>query len=421
MANDPSANPNSSSQASQEQDLNELAKELEKQWNQLNPSQKKQIEDLAKELESKLGDASPDKVDENKEGQSGQNSQPKHQRKIEDLPKEESPQNTPEPGESGDGQVGDGQAGEGQAGDGGDSNTLQKGQKSEITSPGDGEGAGGSQEGYQQHAENHQQLMEMIEEFKQRSMNQDIPDSYAYLKSRNKQLIDELSDEVRHIFEDDAEPQLEGDYRSGIYNLQKAIESKARSQATGHKDDKIFLRKTHPEEKSVELVICLDTSGSMGGENMSYAKDAVVVVGEMANKLKLPWGLLTFSNHVDMLKVLNKSEEEHSWEQRLVDAYASGGTDDFAALEKAVEMFTESESEAEKKIILFMTDGSGNYKQSEYVKQMQDEGYWVIGVGIGDGTSHVTETYDRSIHVPNVQDLPLELAQLLLELLREGT
>ena len=67
-----------------------------------------------------------------------------------------------------------------------------------------------------------------------------------------------------------------------------------------------------------------------------------------------------------------------------------------------------------------MTDGSGNYRQSEYVKEMEAEGYWVIGVGIGPGTSYVTQTYDRSIHVPNVEDLPLELAQLFLELLREG-
>ena len=262
--------------------------------------------------------------------------------------------------------------------------------------------------------------MEMIEEYKRRNANQNIPDSYEHYKTRNKQLIDELSEEVRHIFEDDAEPKLEGDYRSGIYNLQKAIESKARSQATGIKDDKIFMRKNHPEEKSVELVICLDTSGSMSGEAINYAKDAVVVVGEMANELKLPWGLLTFANSVDLLKDLNKSEQEHKWEQALVDADAGGGTDDYAALEKAVEMFTESESEAEKKIILFMTDGSGNYRQREFVKQMQEEGYWVIGIGIGEGTSYVSETYDRSVHVPNVADLPLELAQLMIELLREG-
>ncbi|MFK7825926.1 MAG: VWA domain-containing protein [Oligoflexales bacterium] len=457
----------------QNQDLGEIAKELQQQWDQLSSEQQRQIEDLARELESKLGEADPNNLEnpqqnsqsENKPTQaesSNQPASPSDGDQPEDTQagegqdsdnSEQAGEGDGQPGEGdgqpgeGDGQPGegDGQPGEGdgQPGEGDGQPGEGDGQPGEGDGqPGDGqssasdgerintdsisivdsdEGAGGNEEGYQQHADNHQKLMEMIEEFKRRNNMQNIPDSYESLKMRNKQLIDELSEEVRHIFEDDSEPQLEGDYRSGIYNLQKAIESKARSQATGHKDDKIFLRKNHPEEKSVELVICLDTSGSMSGECITYAKDAVVVVAEMANELKFPWGLLTFSNSVDLLKELQKSEKEHNWEQALVDADASGGTDDFAALEKAVEMFTESDSEAEKKIILFMTDGSGNNRQKEYVKQMQEEGYWVIGIGIGQGTSYVAETYDRSVYVPKVEELPLELAQLMLELLREGT
>lgn len=284
----------------------------------------------------------------------------------------------------------------------------------------DGSESQASKGGKQNHEEKHHNLDEMIQKILE--SKKDLPSSsrYQQMKSQNRSIIGELTQLAKQIFTDHDSPAYEGYYRSGVFDLSKAMESEFRAKASGTYDDKIFLRKNSPTKKSIAFITLLDRSGSMLGINLSCAKEAAMVIGEMGFELGLDWGLASFDDRVELIKPLSEDRYDHSWQQKFVDTMVRGGTDDFAAIEFADQML--DASDADVKIIFLMTDGVGNDRQYEKVRQLyKDKGYWIIGVGIGADMTSVLDTYERAIVVDQVRDMPKKLAELMLDLLKEIT
>ena len=241
---------------------------------------------------------------------------------------------------------------------------------------------------------------------------------YEEAKSRIRHIIDRLEYELRMIFEDQAVFDYQSGYSSGDYDLQRGIAAELREQATGFRDQKVFRRKKVPQEKNVEIVLCLDKSGSMSGRDMDYAKDAVMAVGEAAEMLKVPWALISFDYNVRVLKDLEPNGED-TWKSELMDMQSGGGTDDLAALNSAVDLLEEQGSDS-RKIILFMTDGQGDPGQNMRIRELSfNDDYIIIGVGMGEGASYVKHTYEESILIEDLKDLPKSLSSLLINVIAE--
>ena len=271
-----------------------------------------------------------------------------------------------------------------------------------------------SQEAYQ----NHDDLTDVIEDY----LSDAQPyfkhfSKYESLRFKNLNLIKELVQLVKQLFQDDENPQLQGYYRSGVFDLQKYIEAQSRASATAYHDPKIFLRKEVPREKSVEIVMCIDQSGSMYGSKLDYSKEAVILLAEMAKDINLKWGLLSFEHYVKIMKELDQASHDESWKKTFMDLDPSGGTNDRLALETAVNML--APRAVEKKIILILTDGEGDRKQAEYVKELSESSeYIIIGIGVGEGSEFVDKTYEHSVFVENISQLPYTLVDKLIEVLR---
>ena len=78
-------------------------------------------------------------------------------------------------------------------------------------------------------------------------------------------------------------------------------------------------------------------------------------------------------------------------------------------------MVKETSSE-QIKVVIVISDGEG--KEGELrgvIEKAAKEGIKVIGVGIGDGMAYAKKVYPKCLTVPNVQDLPFKLADLLEE------
>ncbi len=240
---------------------------------------------------------------------------------------------------------------------------------------------------------------------------------WSAMKKKHQNVIRELVEELRRVFDEDSLPRLVGHFQGGVYDLRRAMQADFARRATGRADPRVFLRRAHPEKKSVALVLCIDCSGSMGrGERskMAYAKEAFVVFAEALSEIGIEHGALMYDSEASILKPIEQDADDRAREAMLDRLQAGGGNNDTAALDAAQRML--AGSGADQKIVIFLSDGAAVANQKERVESACAAGdIKVIGIGIGDGCERVRTTYRHHLAVSNTETLPRELGRLLLE------
>ncbi|MEQ9503849.1 MAG: VWA domain-containing protein, partial [Deltaproteobacteria bacterium] len=241
--------------------------------------------------------------------------------------------------------------------------------------------------------------------------------AYDQIAKKHKRAIQEMVDELTNFFQRDDIPELIGHFRGGVYDLRKAIQSEFRRQATGRGDPRIFLKRDEPRERSVEVVFCIDCSGSMGnGANskMEFAREAFVVFLESLGEIGVGNGVVMYNSGVSVLKPIEEDKSKEEREQMLGKLRGGGGNNDTAALDAARQML--EDSPAEQKIVIFLSDGAAVANHNQAVRNVaQETDIKIIGIGIGAGCQQVPTTYEHSMVVENTEKLPRMLGDLLMD------
>ena len=236
---------------------------------------------------------------------------------------------------------------------------------------------------------------------------------YREMLIKHRGLIDRVSGELKNLFETDRRPKHVGPFRSGRLDMKRYRQSEMRAAQGARRDDKVCLKRLQPQERDVEVVFCLDTSGSMQGANINAAEQALVVLCETLRELKIPFSIIAFNYHSRLIK--GGDVEDPQGGALLDEIRVGGGTDDQAARRMAASIL--SQSEAQQRLMFFLTDGEGDSRQTQRleVANLEDEmpELTVLGIGIGDGCRAVEESYPHAVVVPQLGDLPTVLIDAL--------
>ena len=134
--------------------------------------------------------------------------------------------------------------------------------------------------------------------------------------------------------------------------------------------------------KTRDIALVLDTSGSMEGDPLDEVKRATVRFGETVLGSTARVGLISFSSYADVIESLTNDSSRISIASG--EFTGSGETNLGDGMVKAKEMLTDSS--ADRKIIVLMTDGEPNIGMSEeelisYTDQLKENGYYVYTLG----------------------------------------
>src|SRR5262249_56725246 len=96
-----------------------------------------------------------------------------------------------------------------------------------------------------------------------------------------------------------------------------------------------------------------------------------------------------------------------------------GDTHDADAVALALERIVKED--AERRLILVVTDGEGNGPSSlaDVLPRAAQAGVTVIGVGVGAGMGYVKQAYPRHVLVETIDRLPAELKDAIAEYVTE--
>ena len=242
-------------------------------------------------------------------------------------------------------------------------------------------------------------------------------DNYRTIVKQNGKQIDDMVCALEETFRKERLPSYVGHFKTGRYDLKKAVAEKFRAEATGTRDPKVFLRREAPTQRDVAFVLCADRSASMSdSERYIYLQHATAILLEAGREVGLTVGLLCYANQPTLLKGLDEDLDDAEAGKALQAMFPGGGTNEVPTLKMAAEMV--EKSSATDIYIVFITDGNGASELPEHIKRLRanDPRIQVLGVGIGPGCDDVARLYEQHRQVPSIEALPAELGSLLVEL-----
>jgi len=183
-----------------------------------------------------------------------------------------------------------------------------------------------------------------------------------------------------------------GDSYSNI-DLYKTAINISRKMLTGRMvTNKDFIVKEYASVKSIDLVLCLDVSGSMrelswGVQKIEIAKDAVAKYVQFLMNTNDRLALVLFNFRADVLWTLHQVRKFWKYMLYLLSyVYAGGGTNLAHALERAREILSKSRSTA--KHVVCVTDGRTVNAQlciKETIK-LRRQGATVSTIAVGENS-----------------------------------
>ena len=187
-------------------------------------------------------------------------------------------------------------------------------------------------------------------------------------------------------------PEWDSGHESGSrINIFRAMQA----EADPKQRNTIWERKSLPFEKSFVFSLLIDTSGSMNEDRSQSALQCGVLLSEVLNRLKVPFEIARFEDQTVVLKEF-ESKPTKEEKQRIAASITGGrrgGTKDYLAIaQQAGALKPRSE---ENKFLIVITDG-GSSNGPQLKKELSNalnSSIYVIGLGIGDGTSDVDKYY----------------------------
>ncbi len=193
-----------------------------------------------------------------------------------------------------------------------------------------------------------------------------------------------------------------------------------------------YRQKTALTEKDYSFGLLLDLSGSMRGAKIGQAQDAARLFIECLSQLRIRnelwgfnsdlYGIKSFAQPVSN-KVISRLEALSS----AVSNQIARNTDTGWAVREISHRIRREK--ASQKYLIVVTDGipepsmehSGPENDlDQNLKKIAKEGrITVIGIGVGPGTEEVRKKFPISLNVPDVEQLPEKMAELLKDIIAD--
>jgi uncharacterized protein with von Willebrand factor type A (vWA) domain len=177
-------------------------------------------------------------------------------------------------------------------------------------------------------------------------------------KEKSKHAMEEItdivqSDDIAHLLISEAallvEPELEV-----IFDLKYTEKQLLTYEITGNET-----------KGKGPIVVCLDVSGSMGGDRDCWAKGVALALVEIAHKEKRNAIVIVFDHSIQHIFEFMKGHFSFKTMLELASYFTGGGTAFDPPLEKAME-YLKTDAEFKKGDVIFITDGESDV--SEHVK-----------------------------------------------------
>ncbi len=241
---------------------------------------------------------------------------------------------------------------------------------------------------------------------------QATPYQNAYLPVAH--LASSMVSHLANVFLKNSRPKDVGYFRTGKkVDLKRAMQ---REGEGGVRDD-VMLRRTQATKRRYKVTLLIDESGSMDNFRREAIQSTVLLVDALA-RLQIDVEVIGFAEqaviHHEFSTPLTPQAKDHLMAE-LMEHLGHGGTHDANAVKLALERILRQD--AEGRYIFVVTDGNGNgpSKLADVLPQAEKAGVRVIGVGVGPGMEYVKTAYPRYVAVPNIEDLPRELRDRLME------
>ncbi|MDP3732224.1 MAG: VWA domain-containing protein, partial [Candidatus Omnitrophota bacterium] len=245
--------------------------------------------------------------------------------------------------------------------------------------------------------------------------------NYERVYEKISHLIEHLKGYLGNIFLKNTKATYTGYYRSGQrLDIRRLIEYEASFKT----DDRLWLRRKLPSKKDYKFTLVIDESGSMGGERGGgergeRAIEALLLFMETLDLLEINFEIIGFSDAPSIHRKFNgkmSAPEKEDMIDEVSRYMGNGGTADADALKLGIDNM--KEQSGERRVILVLTDGDGNINTTgmameDILKEAENKDIEVIGIGIGEGMEYVQKTYPYHVTVPDMDELPLEIAALL--------
>ena len=154
-----------------------------------------------------------------------------------------------------------------------------------------------------------------------------------------------------------------------------------------------YSKEAHKQKNKGPIIVCVDTSGSMQGDEEIWSKALSVGILEVAQMQKRDFACIIYSSHADDPIVIKKDEIAP---QKIIDCaerFHNGGTNFEAPLNKALELIKDSTFKDAD--IVFITDGDCYVSDSfsrKFNQIKEDKQFKTMGVLVNMGRGHVSDS-----------------------------
>lgn len=153
-----------------------------------------------------------------------------------------------------------------------------------------------------------------------------------------------------------------------------------------------YSKEAHKQKNKGPIIVCVDTSGSMSGDEEIWSKALTVGILEVAQMQKRDFACIIYSSHADDPIVIRKDEIAP---QKIIDCaerFHNGGTSFEAPLNKALELIKDSRFKDAD--IVFITDGDC-YVSDKFTRKFKEikaeKEFKTLGVLVNMGYGHVSD------------------------------
>ena len=154
-----------------------------------------------------------------------------------------------------------------------------------------------------------------------------------------------------------------------------------------------YSKESNKQKNKGPIIVCVDTSGSMQGDEEIWSKALTVGILEVAQMQKRDFACIIYSSHADKPIVIKKDEIAP---QKIIDCaerFHNGGTSFEAPLNEALELI--KDSTFKNADIVFITDGdcyvSDNFSR-KFKQIKEDKDFRTLGVLVNMGCGHVSDS-----------------------------
>lgn len=154
-----------------------------------------------------------------------------------------------------------------------------------------------------------------------------------------------------------------------------------------------YSKEAHKQKNKGPIIVCVDTSGSMQGDEEIWSKALTVGILEVAQMQKRDFACIIYSSHADAPIVIKKDEIAPQKIINCAERFHNGGTSFEAPLNEALELI--KDSTFKNADIVFITDGDCYVSDSfsRKFKQMKEEkDFKTMGVLVNMGRGHVSDS-----------------------------